>query len=351
MGDGVGRLFQVQLIQQRLEAVAVFGKVDGVRRGPEDRHARRFQRRRQLQRGLAAILDDHAQQLALCSFGLDQLQHVFGGQRFEIEPVGGVVVGGDGFGVAVDHDGLNAHLFEREGGVAAAIVKLDALADPVRAAAQDDRLLAVRGRAFAFAAALIGRIHVGGGRGELGRTGVHALVDRAHAQVLRSDLHFGLLALARRAETRASEKPMDLSFKQFSRPAAGPACGLFFGMHDGFDLAQEPGLIQADRMDSLHAQPSRKAWAITIRRRSGVGLRHGASTIDGARRLAFGLVQAVDLDLVKAGQPGFQAAQGFLHAFGKAAAHGHGFAHRFHRGGQKWLGAGDTSRRRSAGSW
>ncbi len=64
MGDGVGRLFQPQIIEQRLEALAVFGQVDGVRRGAQDRHARRFQLRRQFQRGLAAILDHHAQQLA-----------------------------------------------------------------------------------------------------------------------------------------------------------------------------------------------------------------------------------------------------------------------------------------------
>ena len=45
--------------------------------------------------------------------------------------------------VAVDHDGLEAGLLQRIGGVDAAIVELDALADAVRAAAEDDDLLAV----------------------------------------------------------------------------------------------------------------------------------------------------------------------------------------------------------------
>ena len=73
----------------------------------------------------------------------DDLEHVLGGQRLEIEPVGGVVVGRDGLRIAVDHDRFVAGVGEREAGVAAAIVELDALADAVRAAAEDDHLLAV----------------------------------------------------------------------------------------------------------------------------------------------------------------------------------------------------------------
>ena len=113
---------------------------------------------------------------------LEDLDDVFFGQRLEIEAVGGVVVGRDGLGVAVDHDGLVAGVAQREGGVAAAIVELDALADAVGAAAEDDDLLAVgRARLVGDGAGerhLVGRVHVGGGRGELGGAGVDALVDR-----------------------------------------------------------------------------------------------------------------------------------------------------------------------------
>ena len=174
-------------VQQALETLAVLGQVDGVGRGAEDRHAGLLQRVRQLQRRLAAELHDHADQLALRGFDLDQLQHVLGGQRLEVEPVGGVVVGGDGLGVAVDHDRLDADLVEREGRVAAAVVELDALADAVRAAAEDDRLLAIARLGLALGrlaerAALVGRVHVGRRRRELGRAGVDALEHRPHAQ-------------------------------------------------------------------------------------------------------------------------------------------------------------------------
>ena len=53
---------QVELVQQLLEAVAVLGEVDHVGRGAEDRDAGLFQRVGELQRRLAAELDDDAEQ-------------------------------------------------------------------------------------------------------------------------------------------------------------------------------------------------------------------------------------------------------------------------------------------------
>jgi hypothetical protein len=87
---------------------------------------------RQLERRLAAELHDHA----LGLLDGDDLQHVLERQRLEIEAVGGVVVGRDGLRVAVDHDGLEAVLAQRERRVHAAVVELDALADAVGPAAQ-----------------------------------------------------------------------------------------------------------------------------------------------------------------------------------------------------------------------
>ena len=78
------------------------------RAGAEDRHPRRLQLGRELQRRLPAKLDDHAEQLALRLLALDDFEHVLGGQRLEIEPVGRVGVGRDRLRVAIDHDGLEA---------------------------------------------------------------------------------------------------------------------------------------------------------------------------------------------------------------------------------------------------
>jgi hypothetical protein len=94
---------------------------------------------RQLQRRLAAVLDDHAHRLFL----VDDLEHVFERERLEIQPVAGVVIGRHGLGVAVDHDGLVTVFAQGQRRVHAAVVELDALADAVRPAAQHHDLLAV----------------------------------------------------------------------------------------------------------------------------------------------------------------------------------------------------------------
>ena len=145
IGDAVLGLGQFELVEELGEQVAVFGQIDGVGLGAEDRHAGLLHGFGQVQRGLAAELDDDAVQRAVLLFGFEDLDDVFFGQRLEIEAIGGVVVGRDGFGIAVDHDGFIAGFAEREGGMAAAIVELDALADAVGTAAEDDDLLAVGG--------------------------------------------------------------------------------------------------------------------------------------------------------------------------------------------------------------
>ena len=99
-------------------------------------------------------------------------------ERLEVEPVGGVVVGRDRLRVAVDHHRLVAERAEALGGVDAAVVELDPLADPVRAGAEDDdaRLAARRDRLVRLAAGRVVVVRVGG---DLAGAGVDAAVRRA----------------------------------------------------------------------------------------------------------------------------------------------------------------------------
>jgi len=133
-----------------------------------------FQALGELERRLAAVLHDHAGRF----FKVYDLKHVFERQRLEVQPVGGVVVGGYGFRVAVDHDGLVAVLAQRERGVHATVIELNALADAVRAAAEDDDLFLLLGLGLALL--FIRGVHIRRGRGELGGAGIHALVHWAH---------------------------------------------------------------------------------------------------------------------------------------------------------------------------
>ena len=119
--------------QQRGEAAAVLGEVDRVDRGAEQPGAGLLDRARQLERRLAAELDDHA----LGALDLEHGEDVLGGQRLEVEAVGGVVVGRDRLRVAVDHHRVATGLAHGHRRVHAAVVELDPLADPVRPRAED----------------------------------------------------------------------------------------------------------------------------------------------------------------------------------------------------------------------
>eukprot|EP01136_Pigoraptor_vietnamica_P010232 Opistho-1_new@47646 len=216
--DAVGRLAQLQLVDQRGETLAIFGQVDGIGTGAQDRDARILQRLRQLERRLPAKLHQHARQRPVRHFDGENFQHVFGRQRLEIEAVGRVIVGRHGFRVAVHHDRFIADLAQREAGMDAAIVELDPLPDPVRPAAQDYDLLAIGRRGFILRLAeqrrFIGRIHVGRLRLELGGAGVDALEDGAHAQLVAQLAHF----ILRHAAGHRLDRFVDQA-----RPACDPA--------------------------------------------------------------------------------------------------------------------------------
>ncbi len=130
-----------KFVEQLAKALAVFRQIDRFRRGADDGHARRLQRQRQIQRSLSAELHDHADRRSARSFVLVDGKHVFQSQRLEVEAVAGVVIGRDRLRIAVDHDGLEAIVAQRERRMAAAVIELDSLPDAVRPAAQNHDFL------------------------------------------------------------------------------------------------------------------------------------------------------------------------------------------------------------------
>lgn len=107
-------------LQQRGEALAVLGKVDALRRCPQDAEAGGLNAVRQLQRRLPAQRDDDT----VRAFVFEHIEHILSGERLEVELVCDVVVGGDGLGVGVHHDGLVARLLQGPDRVDRGVVKL-----------------------------------------------------------------------------------------------------------------------------------------------------------------------------------------------------------------------------------
>src|SRR5262249_38867640 len=107
-GGAGGRLAQPELGDEGAEALAVLGGVDGVDAGADDGGAGGLEGAGEVEGGLPAELDDQPPG----AHAVADVEDVLDGQGLEEEVVGGVVVGGDGFGVGVDHDGLEPRLPE-----------------------------------------------------------------------------------------------------------------------------------------------------------------------------------------------------------------------------------------------
>ena len=132
-----GRARDFALLQQFVEPLAVFGGIDAVRAGAEDIDAQFRQMPCQLDGRLAAKLHHHAPRFFHRQNGF----HILGGQRVEIEAVGGIKVGGNGFGVVVCNDRFASAFLERAHTVHGAIVELDPLPDADGAGAEHEDLL------------------------------------------------------------------------------------------------------------------------------------------------------------------------------------------------------------------
>ena len=186
-GDGAKlRVRHTELLEERGEAAAVLGDVEGLVARAQHRNAVAVELFGELQGRLAAELDDDTFRLLVADDVVDVLPE----DRLEVEAVGGVAVGGHRLRVAVDHDGLVASGAGRHDAVHAAVVELNALADAVWAAAQDDDLAAVRlGRLILLTecAVVVRRLGL-----EFRRTGVHEPVAPLDAQFDATVEHLAL---------------------------------------------------------------------------------------------------------------------------------------------------------------
>ena len=126
---------------------------------------------RELQRSLTAKLQDDSPGLLSVDDCLDMLHR----DRLEIELVGGVVIRGNGLRIAVHHDGRQPRITNSVGGMAAGVVKLQPLTDPVGTIPKDDH--SIRLGITGLVLLLKGGVEVRGVRLKLRCAGVYPLED------------------------------------------------------------------------------------------------------------------------------------------------------------------------------
>ena len=136
-------MLQPEFLQASLEALAILRQVDRFERRTKYARTIPFQAFREPKGRLSPELDDDASQFPITSFHFQDAAQGFHCQRFKIESIGSVRIGGYRLRIAVDHYGLVTCLRQRKAGVAAAVVKLYSLPDPVWPPAQDNYLFPV----------------------------------------------------------------------------------------------------------------------------------------------------------------------------------------------------------------
>ncbi len=246
----------LQIVEELAEELTVFREIDVARIGPDDRDAESLQRQRQIQRRLAAELDDHSIRL----LHVADVQHVLESERLEVQAVAGVVIGRHGLGVAIDHDRFDPALLQGKRRMAAAVVELDALSDPIGTTAKDHHL-APR-RRFGFVRELVAGIEVRREALKLRRAGVDAIEDCPDAERLAALAHGEFIRVPKVGELGVGDAgalgPLHLRLRSALERHSGE---ILLDRHHLPQLFEEPRVDRSHLVDLGHGIPALESEA------------------------------------------------------------------------------------------
>ena len=335
------RVHDAQLVEQGGKALAVLGKVDGVGLGAHNVHAALLEHARQFKRGLAAKRHHDA----VGSLNVDDIHDVLVGERLKVQAIRGVVVGRDGFGVAIDHDGLEAAGRQRVARVHAAVIELDTLANAVGSGTQDHRLGLVRRRGLVGSHALlgiraravdvlVGLVVVLRGARELGRAGIDRLHAGNHAQTLAVGAHKALVRAGQCSDLGVARAVL---LEQAHRVGIdilhAQAADALLDLHHVVDAVEIPRVDAADSVDTRDIPAAAQGLDHKENAMLGRG-DHGLSEFVVAQLVGTLLATGADT-LVTVLQRTHGLAEGLL----KGAANRHDLAHGLHARGERGVGA------------
>ena len=329
-GSAVTRGIHLRLLKDLAEQLTVLGQVDGLRGGAENRHTGGLQTCGQRERGLATELDDNALDRAHLLLGLVDLEHVFEGERLKVEAVGHVVIGGHGFRVAVDHDGVIV-LTELLHGVHARVVELDALTDAVRAGTQDDDRLALTRTKFGLIG--VAAVVVRRGRIKLCGTGVDGLVDGLEA-IVPAQFADGVLAFVAEAAKMGDLHVGQAGELRLLEQLRGQSLGLAHGL---CSLVDEQQLLQEPRVD-LGGRIQLIQRCATPDGTHELQVAVFGRRMNGLEQLSYLICGRLVAVPVEAHVTLVNGAHGLAEGLLEVAGQSHGLAHGLHGGGQGGVG-------------
>ena len=232
----------VQLIQQVLKGITVLGPVNGCAVGTDDTHTPIGQGLCQVDCSLAAQRSNDTHRL----LKLDDVHHIFGSQRLEIELVSGGIVSGNGLGVIVDDDCFITGVLNGHNGVNSGIVKFHTLADTDGAGAQHHNFLLIRQDRIILTG--VGRVEVR--NVSTGMAGIHHAEHREQIVLLTEIVHIQLAALPHTGHILVAEAHLlgggqDLQIAHIGLQG-------FFHIHNPLDGFQEERGNLGDGVNLFH---------------------------------------------------------------------------------------------------
>ena len=169
---------QAQFVQHGCEQLPIFRCLDAFGLCAQNWYACILQSTRQVQRRLTSELDEHALGFLLVA----DVEHVFEGERLEVELVTSVVIGGNRLRIRVDHDCLKSELPQSKGRVHAAVIEFNSLPNSIWSATQDDDF--APGAIATLVLIAVGRVVVRCVSFKLGRARVDQPIGRHDARRL-----------------------------------------------------------------------------------------------------------------------------------------------------------------------
>ena len=149
--------------------------------------------------------------------------------------------------------------------MAAAIIKLDSLADPVRTTAENGNFLAIRRLRFIGHLAVkgrgVGRIHIGCWRSKFGRAGIDPLIDRKNAHLTPRFRDISFVPTGQHGHAGIREAHAFEATKRLGRFWNAEFLDLGFCVDQILDLLQEPRIDFAGFMDFIDGKTEAKGLA------------------------------------------------------------------------------------------
>ena len=158
--------------EQCFETLSILRHVHTVGRRPEDTDSVRREIAAKIDCRLAAERNYDAVRF----LHVDDVLDVLRGQRFEIQPVGRIEVGGNRFGIVVDDDDFVTQLLQRPYTMNGGIVKFDSLSDTDGTRTDNDNSLFLafgdKGFRLVVVGFVVGRVEIRRARGEFRTAGI-----------------------------------------------------------------------------------------------------------------------------------------------------------------------------------